>query len=172
MGIPIGDSSPEETTDPSQPALVEGTARVVAVEGNVAWLEPEQTTSCGSCASSGLCGAKGIGTMASRLERRRFPLANQPDLAVGERVVVGVSERALLKASGTAYALPLLVMFGAGAAAQSSAGSDGITMVSMVAGLGIGLVAARLGARWLGARGQLAPRYLRRAGPGEICRID
>ncbi len=172
MGIPNDGLSSEDATDPSQPALVEGTARVVAVEGDVAWLEPEQTTSCGSCASSGLCGAKGIGTIASRLERRRFPLDNRPGLAVGERVVVGVSERALLKASGTAYALPLVVMFGAGAVAQWLAGSDGITMAAMVAGLALGLLAARWGARWLSARGQLAPRFLRRTGPGESCRID
>jgi sigma-E factor negative regulatory protein RseC len=33
------------------------------------------------------------------------------------------------------------------------------------------LVAARFGARWLTARGQLAPRYMRRADAGETCRI-
>jgi len=172
MGTYFDESSPDDPADPSQPALVEGIARVVAVAGTVAWLEPEQTTSCGGCASSGLCGAKGIGTAASRLELRRFPLENAPGLAVGERVVVGVSERALLKASGTAYALPLAAMLGAGAVAQAVAGSDAITMATMIAGLAVGLVGARLGARWLGARGQLALRFVRRAGVGESCRID
>ena len=171
MGMSIGDSSPYDSLDPSRPVLVEGMARVVAVEGNVVWLEPEQTTSCGGCASSGLCGAKGIGTVASRLELRRFPLENEPGLRVGERVVVGVSERALLKASGTAYALPLTTMLAAGAGAQWVAGSDGITMLSTLGGLAVGLVAARLGARLLGARGQLAPRFLRRADAGATCRI-
>jgi sigma-E factor negative regulatory protein RseC len=103
---------------------------------------------------------------------RRFPLTNAPGLRVGERVVVGVSERALLKASGTAYALPLLFMFGAGGVAQWLAGSDGITMAAMVAALGLGLVAAHWGARALVARGQLAPRFLRRAGADEICKTD
>ncbi|WP_295398920.1 SoxR reducing system RseC family protein [uncultured Thiocystis sp.] len=164
--------APEDSTDPLQPELVEGLARVVAVEGRLAWLEPEQTTSCGGCAASGLCGAKGIGTTASRLEMRRFPLVNDAHLAVGERVVVGVDARALLKASGTAYALPLGIMLGAGGVAQWIAGSDGITMATMLAGLGVGLLAARWGARWLGARGQLAPRFLRRASAGETCRIE
>jgi sigma-E factor negative regulatory protein RseC len=63
-------------------------------------------------------------------------------------------------------------MLGSGAIAQWAAGSDGITMVGMVGGLAVGLVAARFGARWLTARGQLAPRFLRRAGAGETCRID
>ncbi len=169
--MPIDVYPPEGETDPLQPALVEGMARVVAVADGFAWLEPEQTTSCGGCAASGLCGAKGIGTTASRLEMRRFSLPNGPGFAVGERVVVGVDERALLKASGTAYALPLATMLGAGALAQWAAGSDGITMAATLAGLGIGLVAARLGARWMNARGQLAPRFLRRASAGETCRI-
>jgi sigma-E factor negative regulatory protein RseC len=172
MGMPFGDPLSSDAPDPSRPQLVEGTARVVELDGNVAWLEPEQTTSCGGCVSSGLCGAKGIGSTASRLELRRFPMDNDRGLRVGDRVVVGVSEQALLKASGTAYALPLVTMLGSGGAAQWVAGSDGITMAGMIAGLALGLVAARFGARWLTARGQLAPRYLRRAEAGETCRIE
>lgn len=170
--LPIDARSPLDATDAVQSNLVEGIARVVAVDGRVVWLEPEQTTSCGGCASSGLCGASGIGTTASRLAMRRFPLTNEPGLVMGERVVVGVDERALLKASGTAYALPLVVMLGAGLVAQSLAESDAITMVTMVIALGVGLVGARWGARWLGARGQLAPRFIRRAGAGESCHTE
>ncbi len=170
--MPADVFAPENPADPLQPELIKGLARVVAVTGNLAWLEPEQTTSCGGCAASGLCGAKGIGTAASRLEFRRFPMVNEMQLVVGERIVVGVDGRALLKASGTAYAIPLVIMLGAGALAQWIAGSDGITMITMVAGLAIGLLAARWGAHRLGARGQLAPRFLRRAGFGETCPID
>ena len=170
MSTTIDDDARDLADGPGRPELVEGTARVVAVEAGVAWLEPEQTTSCGGCASAGVCGTKGIGTTASRLEFRRFPLADSPDLAVGDRVVIGVSERALVAASLTAYALPLLLMFLAGGVAQWLAGSDAITMITMVAALGVGLIAARLGARVLGARGQLAPRYLRRAQADESCR--
>lgn len=164
--------APEGATDPLQPELVEGLARVVAVEGNVAWLEPEQESSCGGCAASGLCGTKGIGTVASRLEMRRFPLINNAHLMIGERVVVGVDGRALLKASGTAYALPLLTMLIAGGVAQAMIGSDGVTMGAMFTGLAFGLLAARWIARGLSARGQLAPRFLRRADAGESCKIS
>jgi len=161
-----------DTVDFGAPTLVEGTARVVAVDGDRVWLVPEQTTSCGSCASSGACGAKGIGTTASRLEARRFPLDNEAGLIIGERVVVGIRETALLKASLTAYALPLTTMLVAGGVAQSIAGSDGVTMASMAAGLALGLLAARLGAGRLFSRGEIAPKFLRRAGVGESCHID
>ncbi|MDD5329334.1 MAG: SoxR reducing system RseC family protein [Sulfuricella sp.] len=163
------ESPADDTLDFSAPAMVEGFAHVVAVEGDVAWLEPEQTTSCGSCASSGACGAKGIGTTASRLEARRFSLENQANLAVGERVVIGIRENALLKASLTAYAIPLGTLLSAGALAQWAAGSDGVTMAAMVGGLALGLVLARLNARRLNNRGELAPRFLRRADAAAVC---
>lgn len=149
--------------------LVEGIARVVAINGSVAWLEPEQTGSCGGCASAATCGSKGIGTLASRLEARRFPLADSAGLRVGERVVVGVREDALVKASMTVYAIPLVATFTAGALAQSIAHSDGVTVASCALGLALGLGVARIVARHLAARGEIAPRLLRRAGPVPDC---
>jgi sigma-E factor negative regulatory protein RseC len=150
-------------------ALVEGGARVVAVHGSVAWLEPEQTGSCGGCASAASCGSKGLGTLASRLESRRFPLSNGAGLCVGDRVVVGVREDALVRASLTAYALPLTTMFATGALAQAAARHDGLTIVACLAGLAFGLGLARVLARRLAARGDIAPRLLRRAGPPTTC---
>ena len=157
------DDSIDSSPDYGAPALVEGYAQVVAVEGDVAWLEPEQTSSCGSCASSSACGAKGIGTLANRLEARRFSLPNHDGLRVGERVVVGISEKALVKASLTAYAIPLAAMLFCGAMAQWAAGSDLISMAAMAGGLVLGLAGARLNAGRLNARGELSPHYLRRA---------
>jgi sigma-E factor negative regulatory protein RseC len=150
---------------------VEGIARVVRVEGATAWFEPEQTTSCGSCASAASCGAgaTGIGTVASRNAQRRFSLDNINQLRPGERVVVGVDDRALLKASLTAYALPLATALVAGGVAESMAGKDLVTMAAMAGGLGVGLLAARIVARRLATRGELAPRFLRRARPDETC---
>ena len=152
---------------------VEGLARVVKVDAGVAWLEPEQTTSCGSCASAASCGAgaesAGIGSVASRIAARRFALDNADGLAVGERVVIGVDDKALLKAALTAYAIPLLAALAAGGLAESAWGSDLASMAAMAAGLLVGILAAGAVARRLVARGELAPRFLRRARPGETC---
>ena len=156
---------------------VEGIARVVRISDGVAWFEPEQTTSCGHCASSAACGTSsaatgggnGIGSIARRIELRRFPLEATSGLRVGDRVVVGVSERALLKASATAYAIPLLTALTAGGFAQAVFGDDLTTMITMAAGLLAGLFLARLAAGALGRRGELAPRFLRYAAPNETC---
>jgi sigma-E factor negative regulatory protein RseC len=157
------------------PSSVEGIARVVRVVGDRAWLEPEQTTSCGHCAASAGCGtreAAGVGTVTSRLQARRFYLDNPAGASgfrEGERLIVGVSERALLNAALTAYGLPLLFALSAGAVTQAICGEDLTTMLGMIGGLALGLIAARLNARRLTARGDLAPRFLRRARADETC---
>jgi sigma-E factor negative regulatory protein RseC len=152
------------------PDMMEGIVSVVAVEGSVAWLEPEQAGGCGNCTSSATCGATaGLGTVAKRLEVRRFPLASHPGLKIGDRVVVGVREGALVAAAMTAYALPLATMFAAGFLAQWWFGSDSATMAATCAGLAGGFAIASLQARNRSADGQMAPRILRRAGIGETC---
>jgi sigma-E factor negative regulatory protein RseC len=107
--------------------------------------------------------------MASRLEFRRFQINNENNLAVGERVVVGIPNNALIKAAITAYAIPLATLLLAGALAQWKFGSDLVTMAAMVAGLVLGLGLSRIGAGRLLLQGDLAPRFLRRARPGETC---
>lgn len=153
---------------------VEGIARVVRVAGEQVWLEPEQTTSCGHCASSASCGtreAAGMGTVTSRLQARRFLLDNPggQGFTEGDRLVVGVSERALLKAALTAYGLPLLFALVTASIVQGLYGEDATTMLGMLGGLALGLLAARLNARRLAARGELAPRFVRRARADETC---
>jgi len=159
----------DSLTDYSAPTLIEGFAQVVAVEGKMAWLVPEQTSSCGGCSSAAACSSKGIGTISTRLEARRFQLVNDAGLRVGERVVVGIRENALVRASITAYAIPLAVLMLAGALAQWIAGSDFVTMAAMISGLVLGLWLARLRSERMMLKGELAPRFLRRAGMGETC---
>lgn len=148
---------------------VEGIARVVRIADGVVWLEPEPTSSCGACAASAQCGSKGIGSVARRIEARRFAIADDNDLAVGDRIVVGVAAAALVRAAVAAYGVPLAVALAGGGSAQWLGGGDLATMAGTGAGLAFGMLAARFGARRLSADGQLAPRFLRRARPGESC---
>ncbi|MDD2915057.1 MAG: SoxR reducing system RseC family protein [Gallionella sp.] len=166
------DNSANSTTDFSAPALVEGFAHVVAIENTMVWLEPEQTTSCGGCSASSACGSKGMGSTANRLEARRFRIENPANLVVGERVVVGIRENALINASLTAYAIPIATLLISGILAQWAFGSDLATMAAMVAGLIFGLALSRANASRLSLRGDLAPHFIRRARAGETCNIE
>jgi len=94
---------------------------------------------------------------------------------VGDRVVVGVPESTLVTASMTAYAIPLLIMLGAGITAHLLGHDDGITILATLAGLALGLWMARLRAKNLSAKGQLNPIYLRHAptpAQSESCQLN
>lgn len=163
----------ESVFHPGLPAgTQEGIVRVVAVEADRAWLEPEQGTSCGGCASAAACGAKGIGTLASRLEARRFAIARAAasgagfdlaELRVGDRLVVAIDDRSLLQAAGLAYGLPLAAALAAAIVAQETAGTDGMALLAAIAGLAAGLGVMKRAAARMAARGALQPRVVRRA---------
>jgi sigma-E factor negative regulatory protein RseC len=157
-------SSPWE--DDSE-APVEGVARVVALDGEIAWLEPEPVASCGGCVSLATCGSKG--GFGRGLATRRFPLEGNHHLRVGERVVVGLASGSVLRASATAYGVPLATMIGAGILAQLCGAGDGVGASAILGGLGLGLVIAHVLARRLSALGELSPRLLRRVAPGGDC---
>ncbi len=140
--------------------VVEGVARVISTDGATVWLEPEQANACGGCLSAGSCGAKN-GNSSRRLSSKRFTVADDFHAAVGDRVVVGLSEHALLKASATAYAIPLLLMLGAALTGQLATDSDAVAAIGAVAGLIGGLLIAKRRADRLDARGELSPYFLR-----------
>ena len=150
--------------------LVEGVARVVVVDAARTWLEPEQTSSCGACASAAACGVKS-GQNDRRLKARRFSVSNDAGLRVGDRVVIGMSEYALIRASSVAYAIPLLSMMVGAVVAHLYFGSDGAAMLSAAGGLLLGVLVARIWAARLQASGDLSPHLLRRIGPGEDCHV-
>lgn len=154
--------APQDSAEP----LVEGIARVVALDGKTAWLEPEPAASCSGCLSLASCGSKGS---ARGLAARRFPLEGNHRLRVGERVVVGLPESAVLRASSVAYAVPLATMIGAGMVAQALGAGDAGGAAAILGGLGVGLVIAWGLARRLSGRGDLSPRYLRRVANGSTC---
>jgi len=145
--------------------LIEGVARVVALEGGTAWLEPEPGTSCGGCVSLASCGGKSGGALVAR----RFPLADAAGLRVGERVIVGLPEGAVLRASATAYAVPLVMMIGAGLLAEGLGAGNGAGAAAILGGLVAGLLIARGLAIWLSGRGDLSPQLLRRVPAGGGC---
>jgi len=152
--------TPAGQLDAEHRPLIEGIARVVAVENGVAWLEPEQTTACGSCHAAAACGAK---PGSSRLVARRFSLPDDHHFQVGERVVVGTPEASVRRAALTAFGLPLLFMLAAGVTAQQMGGGDLGAALATLGGLVAGLAVVRLQSLRFARRAEYAPQYLRRA---------
>ena len=127
--------------------MVEESAFVVAVEDGFAWVERERSSSCGSCAASKGCGTATLQKVMGN-KRSRVKAINRAQAKVGEQVVVGLEEQALLRGSLFAYIIPLLVMFLGALLLEAIFASEGMTILGGVLGLVAGfLILMRLSAR-------------------------
>ncbi|MCM2341832.1 SoxR reducing system RseC family protein [Rhodoferax sp.] len=148
------------TQHESDGALIEGLARVVAVDRDQVWLAAEQPAACGSCATRSACGG-GSSQAAASWRVPRALGAGQAPLALGDTVHIGVDRSALTRASLASYAMPLLTMLMAAGALQGA--GNVVAIVAALAGLLVGVAAASLLARrW---RDSLVPVVLGRALP-------
>ena len=159
---PSPSNPPAAATD--NPAL----ARVVALDAGQAWLEPLQTGSCGACASAAICGKKGIGSLASRLEARRFAVPGLAQLRVGDTVEIAFAGNRVLAGAAIAYAIPLASGLAAAILAQRQGAGDALTLLTMLVGLAIGFGLSRQAARRLEARGELQASIVRRLAPAPL----
>jgi len=147
--------------------LIEGLARVVAVDRDQVWLVAEQPAACGSCATRSACGGGSTAKAAASWRAARSLGQGQALLQLGDSVHVGVDRSALTRASLTAYALPLVAMLVAASTAQGA--GDGVAIAAALLGLLAGVTVARvLARRW---RSALEPVVLGRASshPGTSC---
>lgn len=129
--------------------MIEESAQVVAVEGasgEYVWVETQRQSTCGGCAANQACGtatlAKVLGT-----RRTRVRAINQGGAQVGDRVIVGIDETALIRGSLAVYAMPLLTLLAGGIVGALLSERLQVTGESLTLGLGIaGLLAGLL---WL-----------------------
>jgi len=129
---------------------------VASVEGDRARVRLDRPSACRQCAQGAGCG---IGPLTTLFGARQADAGLQVPargLRVGDRVCVGVSPQALLRAVAIAYLLPLLALFGGAAAAAASI--DGGGDLPAVCGAAAGLVAGRILARRMPFRGGLRLR--------------
>lgn len=131
--------------------MTETPARVVRVEGDLAWVRGESPSSCGACGGKG-CGS----SVFVRLLHPREPeylVSNPISAQAGEAVVVGIEEGVLLRAAISAYLVPLLLLL-LGALSGGVWGEP-----QAIAGGAVGLAVAAI---WLKRRrGVSAPVILR-----------
>ncbi len=120
-------------------------ARVVRVEGETAWVRVEAPASCGACGGRG-CGSTSVFGQLFNPRPAEYPVDNGLGARVGEAVVVGVPEGAVLRSVFRSYVLPLLLLL-AGAVLGMQAGGEPLAMAGAGLGLALGLVLLR------GARG-------------------
>jgi len=92
--------------------MIEEHAQVIALENNDVWVETQRRSACGQCAANKGCGtatlAKVLGNKRSQV-RTLNPQATS--VAVGDEVIIGINEQALVHGSLAVYTVPLLMLF-------------------------------------------------------------
>lgn len=89
--------------------MIEETARIVALEGDMVWAETQRKSTCGSCSANKGCGTATLAKVLGQ-RRTRIKALNTLAVQVDDEVVIGLQEDALLRGSLALYAVPLLAM--------------------------------------------------------------
>jgi sigma-E factor negative regulatory protein RseC len=149
-------------------------ATVTRVAGGVAWVRCEAQQACQRCAEGRGCGGGALGRLLGDRLRLVRVASSDMDLRVGEGVVIGLGETALVRAALVMYLVPLLTLFaGAAIVHRLSGGLDPLVVVGGAAGLLVGLVyARRFGVRH-GSDRRYHPVVLGRLGEGadDVCPV-
>jgi sigma-E factor negative regulatory protein RseC len=113
--------------------MITESAVVTRCDGKLVELELQRNSTCGQCELSKGCGTGALGRL---LGRRSKPILieTEHDLKPGDRLQLGLSESALVKASLIIYGLPLLGMICAGLLATLLTASEGLVVVAAIAG--------------------------------------
>ena len=146
--------------------MIEERARVVAIEDDQLLLEAETRAACNACAARQGCGTSVLSKWVGR-KFTRFQAQNTINAQVGDEVVVGLAEEAMLKGSVVVYLLPLLAMIGFALLADSlisadSGSRDLLVLISAVAGFALMLVISRLFLSTGSNKNKLTPVVLRK----------
>jgi sigma-E factor negative regulatory protein RseC len=89
--------------------MLEETAQVVRITSGEVWVETQRRSSCSSCSAAKGCGTA---TLSKVLGNRRtvVRVLSTIPLGVGDRVVIGIREQALVRGSLAVYAVPILLL--------------------------------------------------------------
>ncbi|ABA58916.1 positive regulator of sigma(E), RseC/MucC [Nitrosococcus oceani ATCC 19707] len=143
--------------------MVEASAQVIVKSETYAWVEAERRTSCHGCTLSQGCGT---GSIAKYLMIKPIMVkaSNPVGAEAGDRVIVGLPEKAFLQGSFLLYMVPLLAMLlGAGLGGTLAPHFGGNEGLEVLLGLG-GLAGGLLGVRYMRMGPDLEPKILRTVG--------
>lgn len=105
----------------------------------IATLEIERKTACGICGQTRGCGNSIWGKLFAH-QSTAFKAQNRINAKVGDSVIVGINEQALLKSAMLLYIVPLVTLFIGAILAKQINASELTTMLGAAAGLVVGLL--------------------------------
>lgn len=118
--------------------MIEQEARVTALDGDHALVTVVQQSACGSCAAKSGCGTSVVASLFPQ-RQQQLRVANTQQARVGDRVMVGLPEDGLQRASLLLYGVPLLGLLLGATTGQSWGGSELHAILGGLLGASLGL---------------------------------
>ena len=90
--------------------MIEERGIVVEIKDKFAFVQTQRDSICSHCDGNKGCGTASLAGVVGQKETL-VKVINQKNVKVGDRVIIGVAEEALLKSSLALYLVPLLSLF-------------------------------------------------------------
>jgi len=91
--------------------MIEESAKVVQCQDMFAWVETNRKSACDSCSMNKGCGTGAISKVFGE-KRSRLKVINKVQAQVGDSVLIGINESALLAGSFLVYIVPIVSLLG------------------------------------------------------------
>ena len=91
--------------------MIEETATVVKTDEFYVWIEVMDKSACNQCQAGKGCGQSMLGKLVKTRENILKLQQNEFPVKAGDKVIVGIDERVILKGSMLMYLLPILFIF-------------------------------------------------------------
>ncbi len=82
---------------------------VIAVNDEIAWVETQRASVCQMCSAKKACGSAVLSNVLG-VKRTRVKAINKMHAKVGDQVILGLNESALVKGAFLLYAVPLIAL--------------------------------------------------------------
>ncbi len=82
---------------------------VLGLEGDMAWVETQRMSACQVCNAKKACGSAVLSNVLG-IKRTRVKAINKVKAKVGDHVILGLNESALVKGAFLLYAIPLIAL--------------------------------------------------------------
>lgn len=143
--------------------MIEEHGRVLNVEPGAVWVETVRRSACDSCQARNGCGQSVLQRLGLGARQGFIRVLNEQvehDCRVGDEVIIGIPENAVLHGSTLVYLVPLLALFVGALVAQAIGTGEPLIILASFLGMGIGFVAVRWHSHRLRSNSAFMPRVL------------
>ncbi|MFA5676866.1 MAG: SoxR reducing system RseC family protein [Pseudomonas sp.] len=141
--------------------MIEERGRVLSVEQGAVWVETIRRSACDSCQARNGCGQSVLQRLGLGARQGFVRVLDEQagrSRQVGDDVIIGIPENAVLQGSAVVYLIPLGMLFAGALLAQGLGATEPWIILAGLFGMGIGFAAVR----WHGLRSRNNPAFMPR----------